>query len=108
MASLFTMAQRDAARRVNLYAWLLTHYPAEHRREGNELRATGINHHITIKRDANYYRDWATNEAGNPIDYLTRHLGYSVADATRARNPSLETIRPEGFKDWNDVLTAKK
>ena len=90
-----------AARRENLYDFLLSRHPDRVKREGNSLRLIG-NHSISVKRGYAGYRDFANDETGNSVDFLVRYLGYSLQDAVCAllgdRKP-LRAFQPSGHRN---------
>lgn len=75
--------QTDHARAADLYAFLLVHHPDSFRRVGNSI-CLKSNKSLSIKAGYNGYRDFATGETGNSIDFLVNHLGYTFQDAVIA------------------------
>lgn len=74
---------KKAARRVDLYDFLLALHPDAVQREGNSLRLRG-NHSVSLKRGYAGYKDFGTGETGNAVDFLTHYLGYAFLDAVAA------------------------
>lgn len=54
-------------------------------KEGDSLRPKA-NHSLSIRKGYCGYKDFATGETGNSIDFLTTYLGYSFRDAVAALN----------------------
>ena len=78
-----TKEQIQAARKADLYDFCLTHHPDDFKKEGNSLRFKH-NKSISIKRGYSGYTDFATEEKGNSIKFLTEYLGYGFVDAVNA------------------------
>ena len=76
----FTLDHLRAARRADLYSFLLEHHPDSVRIEGRSLRPSSDGS-ISIKRGFPGYYDFADGSSGNPVDYLCRYLGYNLPDA---------------------------
>lgn len=72
-----------AARRANLYDFLLRHHYKAVRKEGNSLRLLD-NNSVSVKAGYSGYTDFATGEKGNSVDFLTNYLGYDFQDAVLA------------------------
>ncbi len=79
----FTKEQMKVARRTNLYDYMLRNHYDSIVREGNSIRLRD-NHSISIKQGYCGYLDFATDEKGNSVDFLVRHLGYNLPDAVLA------------------------
>lgn len=79
----FNEEQLRAARRANLFEYLMTWHRDLFKLEGNSLHPKD-NHSLSIKRGYSGYLDFATNEKGNSVDFLTRYLNYSVPEAVNA------------------------
>ena len=89
-----TTYQIKTARQANLFAYLLTNHSDDIivDKHGKTLRLTD-NHSLSVKDGYSGYLDFATGETGNGIDLLTRHFGYTFADAVVAlTNDSGEAI----------------
>lgn len=78
--------QIRAARRADLYAFLEAHHASGFKYEGDSIRPKD-NHSISIRRGYSGYMDFATGEAGNAVEFLTRHMGYTFVSAVQALAP---------------------
>lgn len=83
MAQSFTEEQKKAARKADLYDFLMRYHAADVKREGNSLRLRA-NHSISVKQGYAGYTDFAAGTSGNGIDLLTEYFNYSVVDAILA------------------------
>ena len=72
-----------AARRADLYAFLRTKHPDRFVKTPRNLFLKE-NQSLVIHNGFSSYKDYATNETGNSIDFLTGYLGYSFQDAVIA------------------------
>ena len=72
-----------AARKADLYGFLLRHHDGDIVREGDSLRLRS-NHSVTLKEGYSGWRDWSTDESGNAVDFLVNFLGYELTDAVAA------------------------
>lgn len=79
----YTRNQILIAHQANLYEFLHHNYISLFTIEGKSLRLKS-NHSISIAPGYMGYRDFATDETGDAIDFLTRYLGYSFQDAVEA------------------------
>lgn len=68
-----TKAQIQAARKADLYHFLLRHRPNDVLREGESIRLC-CDHSVSIKEGYCGYTDFATGETGNAIDYLVHRF----------------------------------
>ncbi len=68
------------AQNCNLYSFLLENYPTDVIRESSQLRLKN-DHSVCIKRDGNFYVDFATGEGGSGVKLLTNHFGYNFVEA---------------------------
>ena len=91
MAGYYTKKQASMARNADLAAFLLRTDPQHFRQEGNSIRLLNLSRprsrqgtSIVIPKGKNWWKDFATGESGNPVDLLTKKLGYSVPDAILA------------------------
>lgn len=75
--------QIQAARRADLYAFLTRHHDSSFHHEGDSIRLKG-NHSISIRRGYSGYRDFSSDETGNAVEFLTRHMEYSFVAAVQA------------------------
>lgn len=72
-----------AARKADLYNFLLRHHYNDVKKEGNSLRLRD-NNSVSVKMGYTGYKDFATGETGNPIDFLVEFLGYEFQEAVAA------------------------
>lgn len=79
----YTREQMQYARKADLYAFIEKKHMDSHIREGNSLRPKD-NRSLSIKRGYCGYYDFSNDEKGNSVDYLVRHLGYTVTGAVFA------------------------
>lgn len=82
--------QIKAARCADLYSFLIKHYNSDFKTEGDSIRPKN-NHSISIKKNYNGYKDFATGETGNSIEFLTNHMGYTFVAAVQALSNSSAT-----------------
>ncbi len=75
--------QAESARSADLYDFLVTYYDSNFKHEGDSIRPVD-NHNISIKKGYTGYKDFATNETGNPIDFLMKHMGFDFINAVQA------------------------
>lgn len=75
--------QIQAARRTDLYAFLTKYHGFDFKHEKNSIRPKD-NHSISIRKGYAGYRDFATNETGNSVDFLIKYMGYGLVDAVQA------------------------
>lgn len=112
----FSKEQLQRARRTNLYDFLITYHSSQYRKDGNSIHPKD-NGSISIKQGYCGYIDFATDEKGNSVDYLTKHLGYQLDEAVFAlcgegsptadvssnrQEPQLEKLPPQ-FPDPIDA-----
>lgn len=93
-----TKAQIQAARKADLYRFLLRHHPNEVCREGESIRLC-CDHSVSIKEGYCGYTDFATGETGNAIDCLVNYFNYTLSDAVNALladagDAEAETVAP--------------
>ena len=86
--------QIRAARQVDLYEFLTNRHNGSFIREGRSIRPRN-NHSISIKEGYAGYMDFATNEGGNPIEFLVNHMGYRFPDAVLALTGGTGAARAE-------------
>lgn len=88
------------ARIADLYSFLRASHGELFRQCGTSIYMKG-NRSLYIKSGFHGYRDFATGETGNGIDFLTRHLGYSFQEAVLAlagfQEPVGKTPHQEAF-----------
>lgn len=92
-----TAEQIRAARKADLYDYLRRSHPDEIKVEGHWIRLKS-NPSICLKEGLGGYKDYASLETGNSIDFLTRHLNYDFVTAVSALTTGRETqqARPPG------------
>lgn len=81
--AIFSDSQLRRARKADLYSFLTRNFPDEYKVEGNSIRPRS-NHSISVKRGYSGYVDFSNGKHGNSIDYLVRHLDYTVEQAVYA------------------------
>ena len=102
--------QIRAARQVDLYEFLTNRHNGSFIREGRSIRPRN-NHSISIKEGYAGYMDFATNEGGNPIEFLVNHMGYRFPDAVLALTGGTGAARAEAAQPdrpsppWRTVRT---
>ena len=79
----FSKDQLQRARRTDLYDFLMRFHLGEFRKDGNSIHPRD-NGSLSIKQGYSGYIDFATDEKGNSVDFLTKHLGYQLDDAVFA------------------------
>ena len=79
----FSKEQMQKARKTDLYAFLMAYHAGQFTSDGTSLPPVN-NHSLSIKRGYSGYKDFATDETGNSVDFLTKHLGYQLDDAVFA------------------------
>ena len=88
-----THEQIQNARRADLYAFLAGHHDSDFIHEKNNIRLK-CNHSVCIRTGYCGYRDFATNETGNSVDFLVRHMGYGLVDAVQALTAAVPAAAP--------------
>ena len=83
MTTTVSKLQIQTARHTDLYAFLLKNHVYSFTHEGDSLRPKD-NHSISIKKGYCGYKDFASGETGNSIEFLTNHMGYTFVMAVRA------------------------
>lgn len=79
----FNAEDKVRARRTDLYEYLITNHPEEVEICGSSLRLRN-NHSLSVKKGYCGYYDFADGAKGNSVDFLTKILGYSYADAVQS------------------------
>lgn len=79
----FTREQLQQARVTDLYDFLMFYHSSDFRIDGNSIHPVA-NKSISIKQGYCGYIDFATDEKGNSVDFLTRHMGYQLDEAVFA------------------------
>ncbi len=80
----YTKEQRTAANRTDLYDFLLRTHPEQFKKEGQKYIRFKNDNSIIIGRGFSGYKDCATDEAGNNIDFLMKYLNYGLVEAILA------------------------
>lgn len=88
-----TREQIRAARQSDLYAFLVKNYNPSFTHEGDSIRPKN-NHSLSVKRGYHGYKDFATGETGNSVEYLMKHMGYSFVEAVQALSGNSATNYP--------------
>ena len=83
MATNVSKEQATSARCADLYDFLVQYYDFNFKHEGDSIRPVD-NHSISIKKGYNGYKDFATKETGNSIDFLIKHMGFDFINAVQA------------------------
>ena len=79
----FTKEQLQEARRADLYEYLMDNHAGDFRVEGVSIHPRD-NGSLSIKRGYCGYMDFNGGETGNSVDFLVRHMGYSLDEAVFA------------------------
>ena len=93
-----------AARRVNLYDFLLSRHRDGVALEGDSLRLRE-DHSVSIKQGYTGYTDFADDSTGNSIDCLVRYFGYTLQEAVEAlcRSAGIPIDIPDPGPDMIDL-----
>ena len=83
MSNNVSKEQIKSARHADLYDFLMKYHSSNFKTEGDSIRPKD-NHSISIKKSYKGYKDFATNETGNPIDFLMKHMGFDFINAVQA------------------------
>ncbi len=83
MATNVSNEQAASARQADLYDFLVKYHNSDFTNEGDSIRLKS-NHSISIKKGYTGYKDFATGETGNSIDFLKNYMGYNFVDAVQA------------------------
>lgn len=86
-----TKEEIQAARAADLYDFLLRTHPDEFKREGHWLRMKSCPG-ICMKQGCGGYKDYATLESGNSIDFLLKYMKYGFVEAVSALNAEKPSI----------------
>lgn len=88
----------QSARTAPLYDFLLSRHPELFRRSGRCLYLQGRDA-VYIKEGFPGYNDFSSGSHGNPVDFLTRYLGYGFVDAVKALNCHTAARLPHRMAD---------
>ncbi len=83
MSNNVSKEQIASARSADLYDFLVQYYDFNFKHEGDSIRPVD-NHSISIKKGYKGYKDFANEEKGNSIEFLTNHMGYTFVEAVQA------------------------
>lgn len=83
MANNVSKEQIKAARYADLYAFLIKYHNHNFTHEGDSIRPKD-NHSLSIRQGYCGYKDFASGETGNSIEFLTNHMGYTFVGAVQA------------------------
>ena len=67
----FNREELKQARMTDLYDFLMKHHRSEFRMDGNSLHPVH-NGSLSIKKGYHGFKDFATDEKGNSVDFLTK------------------------------------
>lgn len=79
----FTHEQLQAARKADLYKYVMANHAIDFREEGRSIRMAK-NHSLSIRMGQSGYKDFATDDSGNSVDFLIKYMGYQLDDAVFA------------------------
>lgn len=77
----YTKEQRQAAIKIDLYEFLKKYHGDLFKKDGQHYIKFKSKDSIIIGRGKNGYKDCASGESGNNIEFLTRYLNYDVPGA---------------------------
>lgn len=105
----FTKKQMQAARKANLYDYLMCNHLSDCIKDGNSLRPK-CNHSISIKKGYAGYKDFSSDETGNSVDFLVRYMGYDLDTAVFALSEQVASVliaEAEREKEMNIVVPVE-
>lgn len=102
----YTKEQMQRARKVDLYEFLMRNHAGQFKREGQSIRLVD-NGSLSIRRGYSGYMDFATEEKGNSVDFLTKYMGYELDQAVFALLGGGDCDN-NVFQIQNDLDTEKK
>lgn len=105
----FTKKQMQAARKANLYDYLMCNHLSDCIKDGNSLRPK-CNHSISIKKGYAGYKDFSSDETGNSVDFLVRYMGYDLDTAFFALSEQVASVliaEAEREKELNIVVPVE-
>lgn len=94
MPTSVTKEQIQAARKADLYKFLLRFHLNDVIQEGDSIRLCD-NHSVSIKEGYCGYTDFATDETGNSIECLVNYFDYDFVKAVKALCASSHRTNPE-------------
>ena len=104
-----TKKQMQAARKANLYDYLMCNHLSDCIKDGNSLRPK-CNHSISIKKGYAGYKDFSSDETGNSVDFLVRYMGYDLDTAVFALSEQVASVliaEAEREKELNIVVPVE-
>lgn len=105
----FTKKQMQAARKANLYDYLMCNHLSDCIKDGNSLRPK-CNHSISIKKGYAGYKDFSSDETGNSVDFLVRYMGYDLDTAVFVLSEQVASVliaEAEREKELNIVVPVE-
>ena len=92
-STVFSHEQIDAARKADLYSFLLTHHASLFKIEGNSIRLLS-NPSVSIRKGFCGYLDFSTGCHGNSVSFLIDEMEYTFPQAVAALLQSTSTVCP--------------
>ena len=83
MSQWVSNVSKRAARRADLYGFLLSRHPEAVQREGDSLRLLD-DHSVSVRQGYCGYTDFSSGETGNSVDFLVNFMDYGFQDAVAA------------------------
>ena len=83
MSQWVSNVSKRAARRADLYGFLLSRHPEAVQREGDSLRLLD-DHSVSVRQGYCGYTDFSSGETGNSVDFLVNFMEYGFQDAVAA------------------------
>lgn len=97
----------QCARKADLYDFLMRHHPGQFKREGQSIHPIG-NDSLSIKKGYSGYKDFATDDKGNSVDFLTKYMGYDLDQAVFALCGESSPVDHSVLISKNDVMREEK
>lgn len=101
MALQYTKEQRTAALKIDLYEFLLKYHYELFKKDGQRYLKYKNNPSIIIGKGKNGYKDCATSESGNNIEFLVNYLNYDIPNAIYALTNG-EFIKEQSIKSHTE------
>ena len=102
----YSKEQMRRARKADLYDFLMRYHSGHFKREGRSIHPVD-NNSLSIKRGYSGYMDFSTDETGNSVDYLVRHMGYALDEAVFALSGDGGPVESLPIPDNDNILTEK-
>ncbi len=102
----FSKTQMQKSRKADLFQFLTVNHPDSFTREGigeRQCLRKRDNHSISIKYGYSGYTDFGTGETGNSVDFLVRHMGYTLPEAVLALSEGYE-IHPTNVSISSNII----